>query len=327
MTNQPDSGQKRNHFWDAVTAAALTVALVASAATSTYTTYLNTQQHTVLANQYQRQQLVDLYWQKLQHAEEAATKSDYPACTQILDDVPADADFYQQVQTLAEKCYTPLNQKRLANAEEMAAEGHLKDAINEASKITRGPLHVQASDLIQTWSQQIIDLAKGHYAAQSDQFKDAVNVISRLPDSSPLHEASQALLKQWQQEWYSNQDHDRAARWALNKGDLAKAEQSARSLSQHLFWLSRQDEILSDVEETRQQFEQILRETEDLLNQGELSAAALKIQNLPASEPWHTEKKNILAQIDVRREEGNWTPVAVSVLGALVFVGVLKQLF
>ena len=48
MTNQPDSGHKRNHFWDAVTAALLTFSLLAMVIAYTYTTYLNTQQHSLL---------------------------------------------------------------------------------------------------------------------------------------------------------------------------------------------------------------------------------------------------------------------------------------
>ena len=327
MTHPPDSGQKRNHFWDAVMAALLTAALLASAAAATYTTYLNTQQHTALADQYQRQQLVDLYWQKLQHAEDAASKGDYPACKQILEGVPADADFYQQVQSLANECYQRLNQTWLENAEAMAADNRLKDAIDEASRITRGPLQAQAGDRIKTWSQQIIDLAKQRYFAPTDQFNEAVNIISRLPNSSPLYETSRDILNQWQQEWAGNQRYYQMAKLALARGDLVRAEEFAQSISSHQIWASSKNQILVDVEETRQQFEQIVREAEDLRNERNLGAAALKIQQLPMTEPWHTEKKKILAQIDIQREERNWMPVAVSIVGALMFVGILKQLF
>ncbi len=327
MTNQPDSGQKRNHFWDAVTAALLTLSLVASAIASTYTTYLNTQQHSVLAIQHQQQQLIALHWQKLNQAETVAASGNYPACTHILDEVPADSDLYPQVQALSEKCYAPLNQGWLAKAEDMAAAGRLKDAIAEASKITRGSLHAQTQGRITTWSQQIIDLAKRHYAAPTGQFDEATNVISAIPESSSLYETSQALLKRWQREWYGNQRHYKMAQLAIDRGDLAKANESAQSMSLHPFWTPQQNRILLATEGTRQQLEQIVREAEDLFNQGELSAAALKIQQLPNTAPWGIQKEQILAQIDTRREERNWMPVAVSIIGALMFVGMLKQLF
>lgn len=64
-----------------------------------------------------------------------------------------------------------------------------------------------------------------------------------------------------------------------------------------------------------------------LIDEGKLGTAALKIQQLPDTAPWNTQKKDILAQIDIQREARSWTPVAVSIIGALVIVGMLKQLF
>ncbi len=329
MTNQPDPGQNRNRFWDAVTAALLTLALFAMAIASTYTTYLNTQQHSLLEDQRQQLQLVDLHWQKLNQAEILATSGNYPACTEILDEVPVDSDLYQQVQVLSEECYAPLNRQWLANAEAMAADHHLKNAIAQARKITQGSLQAQASDRIQTWSQQIIEIAKRHYAAPTGEFDEAVNVISAIPEGTPLRETSQALLDQWQQAWAGNQHQYEAAKLALDGSDLAKAEQSANSMSSHPFWTPQQTQILMDVEKTRHHFEQIIQETEDLLNRGELGGAALRIQQLPDTAPWNRQKQNTLAQIDILREERKGTSfaVAVSVIGAVVFFGMLKQLF
>lgn len=327
MTNQPDPGQNRDRLRDVVTAMVLTLSLVAMAIASIYTTYLNTQQHSLLDDQRQQLQLVDLHWQKLNQAEISAASGNYPACIEILDEVPADSDLYQQVQVLSEECYAPLNRQWLAEAEALAANNHLKNAIAQASKITQGSLHAQASDRIKTWSQQIIDLAEERYFAKTDRFEEAVNIISRLPKSSPLSTDSQALLKQWQQEWYGNQHHYETAQLALNQGDLAKAVESAQLMSLHPFWAPQKNQILLATEGTRQRLEQTVQEAEDLLSRDKLGAAALKIQQLPDTAPWNAQKEQILAQISMRREERNWMPVAVSIVGALMFVGMLKQLF
>ncbi|MEM8804806.1 MAG: hypothetical protein AAGF01_01990 [Cyanobacteria bacterium P01_G01_bin.38] len=319
--------QQDTDFRYLVAAVVLTLGFVVIAIATTYTTYINWQQHTVLNAQHQQQHLEQLQWHKLDRAYTLAAEENYQGCVQVLSEISADSDFYPRAQRLSERCYAPLAQAWLSKAEQLAAAGHLKKAITTASQISGGPLQAPAQQQIRNWSQRILDLAKQDYYAPTDEFLEALAKLRAIPDNSPLDTISRSLLDQWQREWADNRHYEREARIALDAGDLIKASQMARQISQHPAWANRREQLLQDIAKTEQSYEQIVQQIDQFLIQGKLHSAERFSQKLPDTEPWTGKKLEVFEQIKTAKAQKPWRPIALSIATTIFAGGVLKHIF
>ena len=167
ISNRKNSHQKpvrkRDDVWSLAIAVLLTLAFVFLSATAIGITYINWQHYTALEFQRQQQQLDNLHWQQLDKASEAADNGYYLDCLKFVSKVPSTSLSYSRSQKLEKQCYQPLEKEWMAKAIELATLGRLKDAIAEVSQIKEGVLYPQAQDAIETWSRQIINLAKQLY--------------------------------------------------------------------------------------------------------------------------------------------------------------------
>ncbi len=322
---QPNPGQKETHFGELLVSGLIMLALITLSFIAGYTLYSTGQERIALVAQRQQQQLNQLYWHKYAQAERSADEGNYLACTQILAKVPADSNFYPQVQHLAERCYAPLYEGWLTKARELAAAGRLGDAIAQASKITGSSLQMQAQELIAIWSQRMIELAKQHYAAPDDHFNQAVTIISAVPEGSPLYATSQKLLQQWQQEWSDNRRYYQSAQSALETGDLAGATQAAGKISFHSVWAPKREHILSTAEKSEQRFNQLAQEIDRLIDKNELRSAAQLIQQLPDTGPWHSKKLEASEEINAIKHQKKWLLVTIPIAVMLFALGNFKR--
>lgn len=319
------SVQKRDDSWSFIIAALLTLAFVLLSAAAVCITYINSQQYSALESQRHQQDLGYLHWQMLDQASEAAHSGYYRDCLEIVSEVPSTSLFYSRGQELQKQCHQPLAEEWMAKGTDLAASGHLLEAIAQVNQIQQGPLYPQAKDAITAWSQQIISIAEKHYAEQIDQFDEALNIISQVPAYSSLYPKSQKLYQQWQQEKRDNQNFYEKAEAAIRANNLDQAVQLTQQISLHLAWKDRRDRLLQSAENAQQQLDQTSQEVDRLAAQGKLSLAAQKAQQLPNREPWASKKQAIANEIEAAKHRTDWRPVAVGIMIALLVVSLFKR--
>ncbi|NJM99183.1 MAG: hypothetical protein HC800_20425 [Phormidesmis sp. RL_2_1] len=327
--NQPVPGAKNFSRWMVVVLTLLlTLALTIGAIALLYNTHIDGQQRTEFAAQQQQQQIEKLSWFKLNEAETALVNHHHLDCIQILAEVPETYSLYPRIEYLQEECYTPLASGWLAEAKKLAREGHLKDAIAQASKISGGHLQAQAQHYIQDWSQQMLDLASKSYGGEThDEFQEAITIARAVPQNSPLYETSQNLLKQWQQEWSDNERYATMAQKAFDQGDIQAAVRAAQSISLHPAWVTQRNHWLIRANDTEQAFEKIVQQANSLFDQEKFSQAAQVIRQLPDADPWHLKKTELLTQIEAQHQSHDWSSVVIPIIGALVVGVMVKRIF
>lgn len=318
--------QKHDDLWSLAIAALLTLAFIFLSATAVGITYINWQHYTALEFQRQQQDLDSMHWQMLEQANEAADKGNYSDCLKRVLEVPSTSHSYSRSQELQKQCYQPLAEAWMANANELAASRQLKDAINEVNQIKAGSLYLQAQDAIKTWSQQIINLAEQRYQSSTDQVNEALNIVSKVPQYSPLYPESQNLYQRWQQEQQINQRSYEEAQTVL-RSDPIRAIQLAGQISSHLAWKDRRDRILQAAENAKQQINQTSQEVDGLIAQDKLHLAAQKAQQLPNVAPWVDKKLAIEAEIQATGHQTDWQPAVAAIVIALLIGSFLKRIF
>lgn len=155
--NQLKPNPKPSSIWIFLLTTLITIAVIAVMCSSIGSAYLNWQSYARLDMQQQEQARQQADWNKLDHAEELAAEGNYRACANVLSEIPIESSYYDRVQQLLDECYRPVGEEVLLQAEEFAKLGELKNAIDIAVGIEKGPLYAEAQQRIESWSQQIID--------------------------------------------------------------------------------------------------------------------------------------------------------------------------
>lgn len=323
ITNR--SGTSNKSFWLYVLSSLVTLLIIAITVFYLYTAYNQQQQNAELAEWQQQQNVEILAWDMLNQAEASAADGRFIDCTNILSQISAASSFYNRVQHLNNRCYTPLGKNWLAEAEALAEKGQFRAAIAQVSNIKGGDFHAKAQQLAQAWAQNIIDVARKHYVSRKGEINEAIRILSAIPENSAAYKESQQLIEQWGKLWSNNQRYYQSAFLALEDDELAIATQSAQAISAHPYWTPKQTDILLQIDAAEQTFQQIVREAEALMAQDKLDAAALKLNNLPNTQPWNSHKIGLIAQISARRVE-RWMPLAVWGAGAFCAYTILKRI-
>jgi hypothetical protein len=305
----------------------LTAILSALAIATAASCYFVWQQHELIVQQRDRQNLEQTHWAILNQAEAFKAEANYSACVQELQKLPEDSSFYLRIQRLSVECYDPLAQSWLNQAGNLAAEGKLKAAIHAALQISGGSFYAHAQQQIEAWSTQILEIAQQHYLDPSGQVDQAIEIARAIPEGSSLYGRSQAVINAWQQQWYADQHHWDAAQVALNAGNLAIAQQQAAQISEHPFWVSHRRETLLKVQEQEQAYEQILQQAAQQLAQGHPHAALQLIHQLPDFAPWSTQKLEIIQGAKSITHQRNWNTYLIALALVILLTVLLKTCF
>lgn len=120
----------------------------------------------------------------------------------VPDDRPV---LYKEAQLLInnwQKSSSPqFNQEILQKAKKLA-KGEQASAYNQAialvSKITNGEEYKEAQQLINQWSEKILQLAQTR--AEKKQYKQAIQAASLVPEKTPTYSAAQKAITEWQKQ-------------------------------------------------------------------------------------------------------------------------------
>jgi hypothetical protein len=305
----------------------ITLTVMVTAGSFAGMAYFNWQSYLHIASQQQVQQQQQHDWQKLDHAESAARAGNYLTCADVLSQVESESAYYHRVQQLQNECDRSLGEDLLSQANSLAQQGELKNAIHTAILIERGPLYATAQQQIKRWSQQIIDLATERYRQPTPQAESALKMLQAIPKESPLHDNAQALVTKWQQECADNDYAVKAANQALTRFDLAQAEQFAEAISPHAAWADQRQQILLEIRGVEQSLNSLVQKAEQHLWANQFALAAETARKLPDVAHWQQKKQEILAEVRTARANPSWLPVVFSVVVTLFLKAFLKSLF
>ncbi|NJO74044.1 MAG: protein kinase [Leptolyngbyaceae cyanobacterium RM1_406_9] len=113
---------------------------------------------------------------------------------------------------------------QLAQAQALAANNQLKDAILAVSEIAENhSAYEESQRLVGEWSEQILQLAADQY--QGGKLENAIAMANAIPENSSVYEQAQAQIASWNQAWGTDEGLVKSAQEAIDRG-----EWQARSL-------------------------------------------------------------------------------------------------
>ncbi|WP_088892329.1 hypothetical protein [Leptolyngbya ohadii] len=235
-----------------------------------------------------------------------ATAGDYHGCVAQAAQVLPQAKVYQTAQVYLRNCQTNLVAPQLAQARQQAAQGQFAQAIETVNQIAVGSAQYdEAKQLIEQWSERILEIAWSDYWQPVNQFGQAIAIASAIPPSSPAYPKAQAQIQAWRQLWTENNQHWVAAQQALNLEQFAVALTQAQQIQDHPFWTHNRISLIQIVEEQRlqQQYEDIWNQAERLLAQGEPENAIATAAQLPDTLPWRERKQQVIDRAEAKRRQ------------------------
>ncbi|WP_348254607.1 hypothetical protein [Leptolyngbya sp. ST-U4] len=234
------------------------------------------------------------------------TAGDYQGCIAQAEQVSSKANVYWATQLHLRNCQTKLAMFQLAQARQNAAQGEFAQAIEAVSQITVGAAQYnEAQQLIQQWSERILEIAWSEYWQPIDQLDQALTIAGAIPVNSPIYPKAQAQMQQWRQLWADNHQHWFTAHAALNLEQFDVALMQAQQIKEHPFWAHSRSSLIQTVEEKRlqQQYEDIWNTAEHLLAQGEPQNAIDTATQLPNTFPWGERKRQVIDRAEAKRRQ------------------------
>lgn len=217
------------HFWLALFSTAFTLALSGIVVGSAYNTFARQQLQTRQAQQ---------QWQGYGQAD----------CREMIREMPDDSVHELLRQPLVATCHEHLNQVFLAAALQYQRQSQHADAIIIAQQIQVGSELIASQQLIEQSSKRILDDAEDRYLSLDiTGYSDAIRLANSLKPENPLFPEAQERIWSWQREWVVNQRHWETADQAMREGNFSLAEQAAKRISSHPFWLKHRSNLLTKI--------------------------------------------------------------------------------
>ncbi|WP_088893780.1 hypothetical protein [Leptolyngbya ohadii] len=235
-----------------------------------------------------------------------ATAGDYHGCVTHTAQVLPQANVYQTAQVYLRNCQTNLATFQLEQAKQQAAQGEFAQAIETVNQIAVGSAQYnEAQQLIEQWSERILEIAWSYYWQPVDQLNQALTIAGAIPPSSPSYPEAQAQIQSWRQLWSENNQHWVAAQEALTLKQFDVALTHAQQIQDHPFWTHNRISLIQMVQEKRlqQQYEDIWNQAERLLTQGEPENAIATAAQLPDTLPWRERKQQVIDRAEAKRRQ------------------------
>lgn len=191
---------------------------------------------------------------------------------------------------------TPLSSDghRLYCAQEMARSGKLEDLATGISLVKnwspKHPLYSDAQQSLTQWSRRVMLVARERM--HQNDFKGAIDAISKIPQSSPVYEEAQKTSEQWQEQWQEGEALYAKAIEAMKQQDWRSAFDQVTELGylEHDYWRLQQADILSKQIFVQKESQEALTQAQKLAKKAEpeqLGEAVALLQTVaPESEVW-----------------------------------------
>ncbi|GAB4369101.1 MAG: hypothetical protein Kow00121_08780 [Elainellaceae cyanobacterium] len=253
-------------------------------------------------------------------AEQMSREGNFAACLQMSQLAP-NSWLYRQSQQLQNTCQESLDTVLLQEAQSLAEAGQIKEAIARIDSVSSLSLQPEVTELINAWSQRLLDLATEYY--QAGNLSAAEQVASTpLPDPL-LQERAEQFIAKMRSEWFEQQSYFEAAQAALAADRLDRALQDIQQITQP-YWRSQAQPLLAQVHARQLKLEDLQTKAQQALAQEQFSQAIELVKQLPDTEPWMTTKQMISSQ--VRRAQSQRIIRQILTWGAVILLILLVLL-
>ena len=214
------------------------------------------------------------------------------ACINLLAETSGDW-FPEWSQWLATECNRPVADQWIQQAKTHADNGEFAKAIEMLLQISGEPFRSEAQPMIDTWSQNIYDLASERYNQAADHLPATTPMLRKIPPESRLFDQAQQTIEAWHAEWSDNHHYLKLAHDALNNGDTCGARASLDAVSKHPAWHERQAQTGVRIQQQEYAYETVLQQAAQLVDNGEYQAAQHRLAKLPDKCRWLDQKRQL----------------------------------
>ena len=153
------------------------------------------------------------------------------------------SDLNQALDSFLSECYSG----QLKQAEELAKESKLKDAILVASHIPAdADIYTETQKLTSLWSEKIYKIANNKY--QEGKLEEATAIAKAIPENIPIASKVETSIQQWNQEWQQNKTYLQTAQKKLDEKRWQEAIDTAKKISDNAYWQKESKVIVEKAE-------------------------------------------------------------------------------
>ena len=166
--------------------------------------------------------------------------NDYLLCIQASTEFGREfSDLNIALDSFLPECYSG----QLEQAEKLAKESKLKDAISLASQIPANTdIEAKTKQLMSSWSQQIYQIAENKY--QEGKLQDAIAIAQAIPKDTSLASEVETTIQQWNQKWQQDESHLEIAQEKFAAKKWQEAIDAAEKISENTYWQKQSTEIV-----------------------------------------------------------------------------------
>lgn len=246
--------------------------------------------------------------QNLDRATQLYENGDYDTCIQVVATIPDVSPFYGEAQTLSIDCHAHVSALWLQEADSLAEQGNLVQAVRIASRIQAGDNHGVAQSRIRDWTPSILAAAARKFETNhADALHEALHILNQIQPENPFYEEAIARHNQWKSIWAQHTQAWQTAQQALEAGNLALVEQTAQQMQgQSLapsFWQAQWSTLMAEMTTRQEAYRAWQQAAESYLSKGLVDQAAEVVQQLPDYEPWSDVKVTLEDRAKRMRQE------------------------
>ena len=146
-----------------------------------------------------------------------------------------------------DKLQNPLSNCYLGQANQLAANAKLGDAVQVVAKVSEhSTSHFQAQQKLDEWSARLLADARQDYQVKGN-LQQALAWVGQIPETSGVKTKADAQAKQWQSSHKANQQKIATAKEALKAGRTGDAIATAKQIKAPEYWKKIADQLQKDV--------------------------------------------------------------------------------
>lgn len=233
---------ERNSHRMAVCIATLITLLFATVAISlTGTAFTQHQERQIIKSEFAHLSLLGQAFRQFKELQ-------YDACLRTVEAIPINSVYVVEKRSIKVDCQIGVAEKKLQLVQQIREKGFHIEVMEKLIQVAREePNSPKIEHLFQNLAREILSLAKNVYYRPDNGFEEAIHLLNQIESDNTFYDDAQALLRNWQSEWFSNQQYWQVAHDHRNVGNLTLARQTAEQISLHPFWAPIRREFLWSV--------------------------------------------------------------------------------
>jgi serine/threonine protein kinase len=183
----------------------------------------------------------------LEQVKTSKNAGNFPQCIEGAKSIPTNSRYAKDAETLLSECQTAQTNAQaktlLAQAQKLAKENKLEEAIAAASKInSKSSSYAEAQKLLGQWSETVLQIATKKFQEQG-KTKEAIALVKSIPANSQNGKKAQELATIWQTQANADEVALKAADKALKEGKWKDAIASSNKVKT-AFWKKQTEPII-----------------------------------------------------------------------------------